>query len=278
MFNQRLPEFNQVSAGKTSMLKVPKYALTLKQLEFVLGGTFTKAQMTEIRVKIGTKTVIAVSGSQLDTINQYRGLFADAYHLTLDLSERDARDIVAEELGGLDLSKLQDDVYVEVDISGAAVSPTLFCYSWWTAPQGDSADPKQLMRKLVRLGYNASATGQKNSVPFDPKTALVTRAYCFFGAGSDWTTSANGNIPKFEVKKNGQVIHEMTDLDNRYAQQRYRRVPQSRLFVVDFIIDNNLSAALVTADAAALEWNVYPTVAEPSLVVVFEVLDKPYNL
>ena len=65
--------------------------------------------------------------------------------------------------------------------------------------------------------------------------------------------------------------------DNKFLQQEYRKVPQSGMFVVDLTFDNNLSGALVTADAAALELS--PTfLAADSGVVLIEVLDAPYNL
>ena len=69
----------------------------------------------------------------------------------------------------------------------------------------------------------------------------------------------------------------MLSTDNKFLQQEYRKVPQSGMFTVDLTFDNNLSGALVTADAAAIEFA--PTfIAADSGVVLFEVLDAPYNL
>lgn len=278
MINQRLPEFNQVAAGKTSQLKIPKYDLTLKAIELRLGGAFTKANISEMRLKLGTSPRSSVSGAQLDMMNSYSAKTTDALHLTWDFSERDAKDIIAEEVGGWDLSKLDDDLYLEVDIASAAVAPTMFAMAWFTPPQGTDKTKGQLVQKYVRVAFNASATGQaRNQLPFDPKGAIVKRAF-FTYTGTDWTPSADGNTNKVEVKKNGGVIWEPTCTEARFFQQRYRKVPQSKVLVADFMIDNNLSGALRSADAKALEWNLFQTAADTGVVAIFDCLDKPYNL
>lgn len=278
MINQRLPEFNQVSAGKTSQLKIPKYDLTLKGIELRLGGTFTKAHITEMRLKLGTSPRSSISGAQLDMMNSYLSKAGDAIHIPWDFSERDAKDIIAEEIGGWDLSKLADDLYLEVDISSAAVAPTMYAMAWFTPPQGDDPKAGQLVQKYVRVSFNASATGNaRNQLPFDPKGAIVKRAFITY-TGTDWTPSADGNTNKLEVKKNGGVIWEPTCTDARYFQQRYRKVPQSKVLVADFMLDNNLSGALRSSDAKALEWNLFQTAADTGVVAIFDVLDKPYNL
>jgi hypothetical protein len=180
------------------------------------------------------------------------------------------------------MSKLADDLYLEVDVSGAAVGPTLYVMGYFTPPQGDvkQGDPnsyQQLVQKYVRVNFQANGTGgTRNQLPFDPKGAIVKRAFVNY-TGTDWTTSADGNLTKIEAKKNGGVVHELGCLDNRFVQQVYRKTPQSKYYVVDFIPDNNLSGALRSADAKAMEWNCFLTAAD-NLTAVFDVLDKPYNL
>jgi hypothetical protein len=72
-------------------------------------------------------------------------------------------------------------------------------------------------------------------------------------------------------------VWEPFDSDARYTQLRYKHFPQSKMYVVDFIIDNNLSGALKSADAKALEWNIFVTAAD-TITAIFDVLDLPYNL
>src|SRR5882672_4572704 len=136
MILNRLPEFNQVSAGRTSQLRIPPYALTLKAMELRFGGTSMNAGLiTEMRLKLGTSTRWSATGPQLLMMNAYKSIPIDSLHLPVDFSERDARNIFAEEMGGWDLDQLKDPLYFEVDIAAGAVAPTMYAQAWFTPPQ-----------------------------------------------------------------------------------------------------------------------------------------------
>ncbi|MBN9407624.1 MAG: hypothetical protein J0H69_00615 [Burkholderiales bacterium] len=282
MFNQRLPDFQPVVAGNTATVKVPRYALTLNRVLLRLGGTtFTKAHITKIEVKIGSRPVwvcdavgALAGGTILDMVNKYKGIFDQATNLTIDLTERDFMTIAAREVGGIDMSKLSDDIYINITI-GAATAPTMYGTMFLTPPQGRDIEESQLIQKLVPVNYSY-ATGGRFTIPFEPKGALIKRMYATF-TGTNGTATTEQNIAKIEVKKNGYILHELVSTDNKFTQQEYRKVPQSGMHVVDFCFDNNLSGAVVTADAASLEFALTLTAAD-SGVVLFEVLDAPYNL
>ena len=278
MIEQRLPEFNQVTAGKTSQLPIPKYDLTLKAIELRMGGTtFRYSDISEIRFKLGTSPRWSISGTQLASILGYKTQALDGLHLPIDFSEREGKDIIAEEVGGWDLTKLSDQLFLEVDIASTASAPSMYAQAWFTPPQGADASKGQLVQKYVRWTQQLNATGNtRNQLNFDPKGAIIKRAFYFYG-GTDWTPSADGNLNKIEVKKNGGTVFDQTCFDARYSQVRYRHNPQSKIFVVDFMIDNNLSGALRTADAKALEQNLFVTAAD-QVTAIYDVLDKPYNL
>lgn len=282
MLPLRLPDFSNVVATGTASLKIPKYLLTLQRLMLRLGGTtFLKSNISFIRLKIGARIVWSVEtqastagGTHLDRINQYKGLFAAANFLTIDLADRDFASVVAREIGGIDMSKLAEDVFLEVGISGAT-APTLNAIGFFTPPQGDSEDPAQLVRKLLPVPFSFAAGG-KYQIPFEPRGALLQRIFIQFN-GTTGTGTANGNITQVEVKKNGLVVFDPQDLENRLFQQEYRKVPQAQLYAVDFVFDNNPAGGLVTADARALEFNLLCTALETG-TAYFEVLDAPNNL
>lgn len=283
MFNQRLPDFQPVVAGQTAMLKLPRYALTLNRIVLRLGGTtFTKALITKIELKLGTRTVWIVdtvgslaAGTILDMINKYRGIFDQATNLTLDFTERDFMTIAAREIGGYDMSKLGDDLYLNITIAAGASAPTLYGIAMYTPPQGKDIEETQLVQKLIAAPYSFNTAG-RYLVNFDPKGALMKRIYMTF-TGSDGSATTEQNVSKFEVKKNGYVFHELASTDNKFLQKEFAKVPQAGMHIVDFCVDNNLSGAMVTADAKALEFA--PTLlAADSGVLLFEVLDTPYNL
>lgn len=283
MFNQRLPDFQPVVAGQTAMLKIPRYALTLNRLVLRLGGTtFTKALISKIEIKLGSRTVYLsdtvgslAGGTILDMMNKYRGIFDQATNLTIDFTERDFMTIAAREIGGYDMSKLGDDLYLNVTIAAGASAPTLYAIAMFTPPQGKDIETDQLVQKLVYVPYSF-ANGGRYLVNFDPKGALIKRIYATF-TGTDGSATAEQNLSKFEVKKNNSVVHELASTDNKFFQKEFGKVPQAQMHVVDFCTDNNLSGALVTADARALEFA--PTfIAADSGALLFEVLDTPTNL
>lgn len=283
MINQRLPDFQPVVAGQTAMIKIPRYAMTLCRLVLRLGGTtFTKALISKIELKLGSRTVWMVdtvgalaAGTILDALNKYRGIFDQATNLSIDFTERDFMTIAAREIGGYDMSKLGDDLYLSVTIAAGAVAPTLYGYMMLTPPQGSDIEATQLVQKLVFVPYSF-ANGGRYLVNFDPKGSLIKRVYATF-TGSDGTATAEQNLSKFEIKKNGQTIHELLSTDNKFYQREFGKVPQAGYHVVDFCTDNNLSGALVTAGAQALEFAPTFTAAD-SGAVLFEVLDAPGNL
>lgn len=282
MINLRLPDFQPVVAGQTAMLKVPRYALTLGRLMLRMGGTFTKAQITKVMIKLGTRPVWTVdtsgalaAGTIIDMMNKYKGMFDQATNLTIDFFERDFLTIAAREIGGYDMSKLSDDLYIEVTIAGAAVNPTLYAIGFFTPPQGKDIEEDQLVQKIVAQPYSFNTAG-RYPVAFDPRGALVKRIYTTF-AGTDGSATAEQNVSKFEVIKNRNAVHELLSTDNKFLQKEYQKVPQAGMHVVDFCVDNNLSGALVTADARSMEF--IPTIlAAESGVMLFEVLDTPANL
>lgn len=274
MIQQQLPPFATVAASTTAICRLQRWQMTVKKFQLLLGGTtFTKALINMLRVKIGGHVIWEVTGSDLDKINSYKGNFADAYHLEIDFSERQAKDIVGEEIGGLDMSKLTDDIFIEVDI-GAAVAPTLRGNVWLTPPQGTGSN--QLIKKLVR-NVTPSLSAGRAQIIWAPQGALLQRMYCGF-TGTDWTAGANGNVVDMRIKKNGvPLFDDLQDLDNREMQDDYGKTPQSKMYIADFIVDNNQSAALITKDAANLI--IAPNLtAGDTLTNYFEVLDLPNNL
>lgn len=283
MYHQRLTDFYPITPGQTASVKVPRYAATLNRILMRLGGTtFTKALISKIEVKIGTRPVWVIdsvgalaAGTILDMMNKYKGLFDQAGNLTIDLTERDFLTIAAREIGGIDMSKITDDVFVNITIAGGAVAPTLYAYMFLTPPQGKDIEEGQLIQKIVGIPYGY-ANGGRQLISFDPKGALVKRVYATF-TGSNGTATTESNLSKFEVKKNGYTVFELTSTDNKFLQQEYRKMPQSGMYVADLTFDNNLSGALVTADAQALEFAPTFTAADSGMVF-FEVLDAPYNL
>lgn len=125
-------------------------------------------------------------------------------------------------------------------------------------------------RMIVAVAYNAGGLSF---------TLADGAADFIVGDGFDITVSqaTDGNLSNFEVKKNGLTVWNMSCVDARFLQKEYNRVPQSRCYVYEPIVDNNQSGALVTADAASLEFAA-TLGASDTITWFMEVLDQPGNL
>lgn len=263
MINQPMPPFLNVVPNQTATLRVPRYALNLQKLVLELGGqNFTKAHILSVKIKLGVRLVYELKGSEIDTINKYKGIQDEAGFLTLDFTERDASGKpLAKEVGGFDLASL-GDMTVEVAI-GAATAPELTAFGLFTPMQGNN-----LVTKMVAFPASTSVAG-RFVVPFDPRGAMVKRVHFFFASGNE---TAN----RIEFKKNGTTLHDLTRAQNFFMQREFRKVPQEGHIVLDWIHDNNMDSMLRTDDARLLELSLW--LDDPdSMNVVMELIDVPGN-
>lgn len=286
MIYQELPPFNPLQNGIRSTTQVQRWSMSLGRIVLcfpqVPANGISKATISEIVVKIGARVVIGpISGAALDKLNKHRGIFDDAAHLTIDLTERDGLSVIAKEIGAYDIPALNgEDIFVEVVNNYAGANPlALYAVAGFTGLQfvpGSKDSQGQLIKKI--LAYNLPSTGgsQMTWMP-DFKGALIQRIH-FEYSGTDWTATADGNLVRVEAKKNGAVLWpRMRCLDNRFLLQEQRKVPQSKFYSLDWVHDNVHSAALDTRDAAALEFNL--TLNNTDTVRAYvECLDLPRNL
>lgn len=286
MIYLKLPPFNPLANSVRSTTQVQRWQMTLGRIVLCFpqaaANAITKATISEICIKVGARVVFGpISGTELDKINKYRGIYDDSGHLTCDFTERDALSVIAKEIGGYDLPALgNEDVFVEVVNNYAGANPhTLYALGGFTGLQFDPKAPSadgQLVRKV--LGYQIPTSGG-TAVTWLPdfKGAIVQRIH-FSYAGTDWTATADGNLQVVEVRKNGTAVWDrIRCLDNRFVQQECRKVPQSRFYSLDWIHDNVHSSALATVDARALEFN-FTLGAVDTIRAIVECLDAPRNL
>lgn len=283
MITLKIPPFNPVALGVRSSVQIPRYDLTLARivLKFIGTNAITKATISEIVVKVGARVVFGpISGTELDKINTYRGMSVQADTLVIDLTERDGLSVIAKEIGGIDIPALGgEDVFVEVVNSAGAGTPALYALGQFTGLQFDPSRPApegQLIKKV--LAYQIPTSGG-TAITWTPnfRGAAVQRIH-FGYTGTDWTALVNGNLAQVECKKNGVAVHDRIDCrDVRQYQLDMKKVPQSKFYTLDFVADNVHSAALATADARSLEFNLALTAGDTVRAIV-ELLDVPGNL
>lgn len=283
---QLAPSFNGLAAGSRATLQVPsERTRSLGRIVLTFAGGLTKANITEILVRIGSRVVFGpVSGAQLDAINKWRGMTDRADTLSIDLTEFDGLSVFAKEVGAIDMGSIAPEgVFVEVVNSLASGSPTMTAYVGWTdrqfTPQGNTPGQnrqEQLIHKLLRYVVPSGGGTRLNWQP-SFRGAEVKRVH-FFYAGTDWTASANGNLVNVECRRNGRAVWDRVPcLINRFVAAEQRRSPQSRVYSLDFVHDNVMSNTLKTAGGANIEFNLELT-ATDSVTAFVEVLDLPRNL
>lgn len=261
ILQKMLPFFNVVANG-VATLSVP-LGMTVERIVMVLGGTaFTKAMMTDIKLKLNGKVFYQTTGSRLDSINKYKGIFDAAGFLTLDFTEIFARDEVGQSVGAIGTADGVNSFTIEVTIAGAT-APTLESYAQLSGPK-----KLGVISKMLHYPATFSAGGKFPIVlPYGQNGGSLIKRVHFF----------HNNMTGLEVKKNGLVIHESTKAINEFIQQENKKVPQAGVYTYDAIVDNNQSGMLVTVDARSMEWNVTLSAADTVNVYV-EYLDTLNNL
>jgi hypothetical protein len=282
MINKPLQQAIGVAPGQIATLRIAPEQLTLVGIKLALSGTtFDKTKIDRIRVKVGARVIWDLTYAQINAVNNYKNGADSSRVLLLDFTERTQAIFPIKEVGGLDLMSLVSigEVFIEIYINAAAVGPVITGTGYYEQSQGNAA-----VLKFVPFAWSTNAAG-RFTLPLNLRGALLKRLWIFY-TGTAWTALANGNCSRVEVKKNGVVMFDQTDLDNRFDQVQYKKVPQAGCFVVDFIVDDNHDAHVTTIRNTqsgqvydAFEFNAYLTdAAGGQVTAVAEVLDTPTNL
>lgn len=266
MYKKLLP-FSNVAASNTATLSLLNcLGWSIDRIILQLGGTFTKGMINGLRIKANAKTIFDDIGSRIDARMQYRGIAASASYLVVDFSEIRAKTIVGQKLGILDTTYGIKQLTMEVDIGGAT-SPTLSGYADLSEPQIGS-DVQPLIAKVLNVTQSFAAAGK---FPFEigwgRKTPAILKRLHFFGS----------TVTSVEVKVNGiSIFEDVPDALNDFVQGEYLHTPQSNVYTVDFIDDNNQSNALPLNPS--IPYEVYVTVSGAGNVsCVGELLDPLDN-
>jgi hypothetical protein len=287
MFNKPLLQVVGVAAGAVATLRIAAEASTLVGIKLALGGTtFNNTYITRMRLKIGPRVIWDLTGPQILAIDAYKNGANVPGYLWIDFCERDQGIFPVKEVGGIDLMQVLPvgEVYLEIFISATAVLPTITAQGYFEQSQGNAA-----VLKFVPFSFTQAAGG-KFTLPLSLRGALLKRLWVFY-TGTNWTSTTNANLSRMECKKNGLVFSDQYDLDNRFDQVQFKKVPQGNLFVCDYIVDNNPNANIATMRSISngnggntlvydsFEFNAYLTDAGGTTAnVIAEVLDSVTNL
>lgn len=257
------PAFNNVVAGSTASITNLHQGDVCEALLLKLGGTFTKAQIDGIRVRLGGKAVVDdLTGSQLDTINKYMGRTDNAAYLMIHFADPNSRTIDGEAIGGIDTSLNYGSFSIEVDINSGATSPTLECWMLKRPAQAARLD-RSVFKAYLKATQNLGAAGTYSLQP--PLGSLVgnliNRVHHF-----------HSNITKLNVKKSGLDIQDEGEVGViQFLQNELNRTTQAGHFCYDPLFDNNQSNSISTTkpdgQPAPLEFRATVSAADNIIMV-----------
>jgi hypothetical protein len=238
---------NVVASGIATVDLNSLLGYTIERIVLQLGGTFTKSMITGIQLKANGKIIWDSTGPRVDTRNQYRGITANASFLTLDFAEIRAKTELGQNLGCIDTTVGISNLKLEVTISGAT-APTLAGFAEVNSPQMDPA--QQATRGLISKIHSTTLT-----IGAAGTFSIAVPHLAPADGGSIFKRIAifSANMTACSIKKSGIVIEDSNKAVNDFNQGEYRKVPQSGLYMVDFIIDDVQSQVLNTRNAQTME-------------------------
>lgn len=237
----KLESFENVGNGKTALLKTTRlWPNTLEYIALKLGGTFTKANISQIKVRFGTKVVWDITGSQLNSMNLFEGRTATATVLTLPFGNTRARHLEQQYIGAPDFGALGvRQVDIEVAVSGATDPITLEAWAEVAPPKLLSPAQNLLFRALLRtpLSPSAAVVDQPQQINYGQAGGSLLRRIHFFTA----------LVTKLKIKRDGLDYYEDVDsaLNNALLDEAGWD-PQAGIFTFNAIEDDNELKALTS--------------------------------
>lgn len=243
-----LPYSNVVATGTATNNITP--GKTLENLKLKLAGTaLTKAMLTGIRLKANGKVILDTTGAHLERMNAYRGETTNAAYLDIPFADYSLNNEFDRMVSAFDTSLGISNITSEVTIAGATapvLTPILVESAAQKARDGSAAPFSPLLAKVLSYPFNISTGGRLPvTVPFGPQNgAIIKRVHVMHG----------GNMTGAAVKIDGVTVHESLKAENEQEQVRFKRVPQTNTYTLDFVLDGDIRKALDTRDARSLEW------------------------
>lgn len=239
----QLEPFQNVSAAGTALMTTSRiWPNTLEYLAITLGGGVapTKAQLTRVLVRLGSKPIWDITGAEMASISLYEGRTATATILILPWSNWFARSIPEQYLGAIDFGQVGvRDLTLEITIAGGT-TPTLSAIAEVAPPKVLDAQSNVLFRALLRtpLSPAGAATFAPQLINYGQAGGALLRRLFFFSAV----------VTALEIKRDGLDILEQIPLAliNAIQSENFPHAPQANIYTYDVIEDDIESKALTT--------------------------------
>ena len=235
----KLNGVNNIVAGQKAWVKVdngPKY------LEFVIVSNIPKAGIEKVTIDVGgihqLGEIIEVSGDDLVMMEDYRNKeydFAGAapYIYVLQLGNQEANTDLGQMFSGL-VTTLNDNVLLNIYIKAgeATASKYIDVYAESTEPSaalgevdGAGRPVRQIVPMIKPHTVTNTVTGEVDYTTLPSEAGVEYRRLFLSG----------GDVSEVEIKQDGATKYEETKTVAEFQQGREARVPQTGVFVVDFV-------------------------------------------
>jgi hypothetical protein len=239
----QLEPYQNVSAAGTALMTTSRiWPNTLEYIAITLGGTTppTKAQISRLLVRLGSKPIWDITGSELASICLYEGRVATATVLILPFSNWFARSIPEQYLGAIDFGQVGvRDLTTEVTLAGGT-APTLSAIAEVAPPKVLDAASNVLFRALLRtpLSPAGAATFAPQLINYGQAGGALLRRLFFFSSV----------VTALEIKRDGLDILEQIPLAliNAVQSESFPHTPQANIYTYDVVEDDIESKALTT--------------------------------
>lgn len=239
----QLEPFQNVSAAGTAICTTSRiWPNTLEYIAITLGGGVapTKAQLTRVLVRLGSKPIWDVTGSEIASICLYEGRTATATVLILPFANWFARSIPEQYLGAVDFGQVGvRDLTMEITIAGGT-TPTVSAIAEVAPPKVLDPASNVLFRALLRtpLSPAGAATFAPQLINYGQAGGALLRRLFFFSAV----------VTALEIKRDGLDILEQIPLAliNAVESESFPHAPQANIYTYDVIEDDIESKALTT--------------------------------
>lgn len=242
MAKVQLEPFQNVSAAGTALMTTTRiWPNTLEYVAITLGGGTppTKAQLTRVLLRLGSKPIWDITGSEIASICAYENRTATATVLILPFANFDARNVSEQYLGAIDFGAVGvRDMTFEVTIAGG-VTPTLSAIAEVAPPKVLDPASNVLFRALLRnpIAPAAAATFLPLLLNYGQAGGALLRRLWFF----------SNLVTALEVKRDGLDVYEQIPLAlNNAILTELQNLPQSNIFTYDLVEDRIESKALTT--------------------------------
>lgn len=233
----KLPQLQNVGPNQKVSLPL-NLGMTYEKLYFKLGTNITLSLITNIVLKINNKEFMRWdSALDLVALNAYKGNQTAAGYLTIDFTERLAREEVGMKMGTIAATQEAgvQSLTLEFNLGNYTntVTSTIDAWADVEAPSANKIIQRvQSMQKVI-----AGAAQEQVIIPFGQNGYQVKRIII-----------KHANLSSVKVRRDGVDIYE--DIPVAVANQRqidFGRVPQAGYQVIDFMPDSLQSNALNTA-------------------------------